>query len=93
MLLLNSYCSLQKSEYFELLAPVRLNNVCFTLKEMNQNKVASFLQELNASGKVYMTPTQYRGKPGIRASFVNWQTNSSDVVIVIAEINKTIASI
>jgi len=82
---------IETCEHFELLAPVRLNNVCFTLKGNNQNKVARFLYKLNASGKVFMTPTQYAGKPGIRASFVNWQTNSSDVEIVIAEMNKTIA--
>lgn len=84
---------IEKYEHFELLAPIRLNNVCFTLKEKNQNKVASFLHNLNNSEKVYMTPTQYNGRPGIRASFVNWQTNAKDIEIVITEMNKALANI
>lgn len=81
---------IEKSDHFELLAPVRLNNVCFTLVENNQNKVSDFLRKLNDSRKVFMTPTEYNGKLGIRASFVNWQTNSLDVEVVISVMNKTI---
>lgn len=62
---------------FELLAPVRLNTVCFTLKE--ENHVPEFLNKLNATGKVFMTPTFYNGKKGIRAAFVNWRTSVADV--------------
>ena len=72
---------------FELLAPIRLNNVCFTLKEEeNQDKVSEFLKKLNDTGKVFMTPTVYQNKKGIRASFVNWRTNEEDIRIVIEEI-------
>jgi glutamate/tyrosine decarboxylase-like PLP-dependent enzyme len=75
---------------FELLAPIRLNNVCFTLKgDENQEKVTAFLTELNDTGKVFMTPTVYQNKKGIRASFVNWRTNEEDIRIVIEEM-KTI---
>ncbi|KFF06964.1 pyridoxal phosphate-dependent decarboxylase family protein [Flavobacterium reichenbachii] len=71
---------------FELLAPIRLNNVCFTLKgNENQEKTASFLSNLNDRGKVFMTPTVYQNKKGIRASFVNWRTTKEDIAIVIAE--------
>ncbi|MFC4476468.1 pyridoxal phosphate-dependent decarboxylase family protein [Flavobacterium chungangensis] len=71
---------------FELLAPIRLNNVCFTLKgEHNQEKVTPFLSALNDTGKVFMTPTVYQNKKGIRASFVNWRTNEEDIRIVIKE--------
>lgn len=80
---------IQKSTTFELLAPVRLNNVCFTLKgEENQDKVSNFLTNLNDTGKVFMTPTVYNGKKGIRASFVNWRTTKQDIEIVISEMNK-----
>jgi glutamate/tyrosine decarboxylase-like PLP-dependent enzyme len=72
---------------FELLAPIRLNNVCFTLKgSENHEKTASFLSNLNDRGKVFMTPTVYQNKKGIRASFVNWRTNKEDVKLVIEEI-------
>lgn len=70
---------------FELLAPVRLNTVCFTLAgEENQDKVLSFLTRLNNTGKVFMTPTVYKGKNGIRAAFVNWRTQQEDIEQVYA---------
>ncbi|MCZ4224464.1 pyridoxal phosphate-dependent decarboxylase family protein [Pedobacter rhodius] len=68
---------------FELLAPVRLNTVCFSLAE--ENLVADFLNKLNTTGKVFMTPTFYNGKKGIRAAFVNWRTALKDIEVVTAE--------
>lgn len=80
-----------QNENFELLAPTRLNNVCFTLAgDHNQEKVNLFLTHLNNKGKVFMTPTVYQNRKGIRASFVNWRTTEKDIRIVIKEINKTI---
>ena len=76
---------------FELLAPIRLNNVCFTLKgNQNQEKVSAFLTLLNDKGKVFMTPTVYENRKGIRASFVNWRTNESDIKVVIADMKETL---
>ncbi|WP_348799793.1 pyridoxal phosphate-dependent decarboxylase family protein [Flavobacterium adhaerens] len=76
---------------FELLAPTRLNNVCFTLKgDHNQDKVASFLTKLNDTGKVFMTLTVYEGKKGIRASFVNWRTSTADVKLAVDVMSKII---
>lgn len=79
---------------FELLAPIRLNNVCFTLKvESGQEKVNQFLMKLNDTGKVFMTPTVYRNRKGIRASFVNWRTTEEDVRLVIKEMKAVLADI
>ncbi|WP_347050321.1 pyridoxal phosphate-dependent decarboxylase family protein [Flavobacterium olei] len=79
---------------FELLAPIRLNNVCFTLKgESNQEKVNQFLMTLNDTGKVFMTPTIYKNRKGIRASFVNWRTTEEDVRLVIKEMKAVLADI
>ncbi|QLC66342.1 aspartate aminotransferase family protein [Flavobacterium sp. LPB0248] len=79
---------------FELLAPIRLNNVCFTLKgEHNQEKVSQFLSALNDTGKVFMTPTVYQGKKGIRASFVNWRTTEDDVKLVIEEMREVLSEL
>lgn len=76
---------------FELLAPTRLNNVCFTLAgDHNQEKVNPFLKCLNDKGKVFMTPTVYENRKGIRASFVNWRTNEHDVAIAISEIEASL---
>jgi glutamate/tyrosine decarboxylase-like PLP-dependent enzyme len=69
-------------EHLELLAPVRLNTVCFTLKgDENQDHVQAFLSAVNTTGKVFMTPTVYQGRKGIRAAFVNWLTTEADLTI------------
>jgi glutamate/tyrosine decarboxylase-like PLP-dependent enzyme len=82
---------IKQNKAFELLAPIRLNNVCFTLSgSENQEKVSSFLTKLNETQKVFMTPTIYNNKKGIRASFVNWRTTEKDIDIVITEIEKLI---
>lgn len=83
-----------QNENFELLAPTRLNNVCFTLTgEQNQEKVNLFLTQLNDKGKVFMTPTVYQNRKGIRASFVNWRTNENDIKIAIDEMKVVISTI
>lgn len=71
------------SEFFELLAPVRLNTVCFTLKDgLDPHRTQAFLDTLNDSGKVFMTPTMFNGRKGIRAALVNWRTTDMDLRIV-----------
>jgi glutamate/tyrosine decarboxylase-like PLP-dependent enzyme len=64
-----------------LLAPVRLNCVCFTLQN-NPTQVNHFIQQLNQTQQVYVTPTVLNGQAGIRAAFVNWRTTSADVQLV-----------
>lgn len=74
---------IESSEQFELLAPVRLNTACFTLKGVDDSaKINNFLSRLNDTGKVFMTPTSFRGKAGIRAALVNWRTTDEDVILV-----------
>ena len=83
--------ALIEDDNFEILAPIHLNNVCFTLKgDHNQEKISEFLTTLNDRGKVFMTPTVYQNRKGIRASFVNWRTTENDVKIVIEELKETI---
>lgn len=82
----------EESENFELLAPVRLNTVCFTLnKENDGGGIDKFLARLNETGKVFMTPTLYNGRKGIRAAFVNFRTNEQDIIMVFEEMNKLLA--
>ena len=86
--------ALIEDENFELLAPIRLNNVCFTLKgDHNQEHVSTFLTHLNDTGKVFMTPTVYQNRKGIRASFVNWRTTENDIKIIIEEMKKIISEL
>ncbi|WP_369765749.1 aspartate aminotransferase family protein [Flavobacterium sp. WC2429] len=85
---------ISENENFELLAPTRLNNVCFTLAgDHNQEKVNQFLTHLNEKGKVFMTPTVYQNRKGLRASFVNWRTNENDIQIVMNEMKESLLSI
>ncbi len=74
---------IEQEARLELLAPVRLNTVCFTLRgSEHQAQVKPFLARLNDTGKVFMTPTKYRDVIGIRAAFVNWRTTEQDVRLV-----------
>ena len=73
---------IEKHTHFELLAPIRLNTVCFTLNDYSDERVTRFLSVLNETGKVFMSPTFYLEKKGIRAAFVNWRTTSEDVYYV-----------
>lgn len=85
---------IEKSDAFKLLAPVRLNTVCFTLKDdTKQDQVNRFLELLNETGKVFMTPTFYNNHKGIRAAFVNWQTQEKDVELIFDLMNKIAATI
>ncbi|MCW1964530.1 pyridoxal phosphate-dependent decarboxylase family protein [Chryseobacterium viscerum] len=85
---------IENSDNFKLLAPVRLNTVCFTLKEdAKQDEVGRFLEKLNDTGKVFMTPTFYNQHKGIRAAFVNWMTSEKDIRQVFDLMNEIITEI
>jgi hypothetical protein len=57
-------------------------------EEGRKEKIAAILAELNKRGKVFMTPTMYKGKSCIRAAFVNWRTTQKDVDIAMVELNE-----
>lgn len=85
---------IENSDNFKLLAPVRLNTVCFTLKEdAKQDEVGLFLEKLNDTGKVFMTPTFYNQHKGVRAAFVNWMTSEKDIRQVFDLMNEIITEI
>lgn len=70
------------SDQFELLAPVSMNVVCFTLNgRPPMAEIKAYLDRLQADGRVFMTPTQYKGVPAIRAAISNWQTTQADMEI------------
>lgn len=85
---------IQQDNRLELLAPVRLNTVCFTLKgDAMQDKVAAFLKLINDTGKVFMTPSLYAGRKAIRAAFVNFRTGDADIHIASAVIKQMLKQI
>ena len=73
------------SDAFELLAPVRLNGVCFTFAteadSVSLEVVKEYLNSLKAKGDVFLTPTVYNDIPAIRVSITNWRTTQEDVEI------------
>ena len=88
--------AISRSSRFKLLAPVRMCVVCFTLETEERNRashVALFLQKLVKRGVVNMTPTTYKGTPGVRAALVNWRTTGQDIDKVITELETVAADI
>ena len=62
-----------------LLAPVRLNVVCFTLADdPSPERVAEVSRAIAATGETFLSPTVYNGQHALRAAFGNWRTTSSD---------------
>lgn len=85
---------IEEEDAFELLAPVRLNTVCFGLKgELYKDQVFEYLRILNDKGVVFMTPTIYDGRQAIRAAFVNWRTTTDDVLIAIDSLKQALKSL
>jgi glutamate/tyrosine decarboxylase-like PLP-dependent enzyme len=77
-----------------LLAPVRLNVVCFTLAEdPTRERVAALARAVAASGETYLTPTVYGGTPGLRAAFSNWRTSRDDVERVTDALRSALAGL
>lgn len=83
---------IQESDRFRLLAPARMNCVCFTLSDAfgkpSTELIAKFLRALRDDGRVFLTPTVYQGVPGVRAAFSNWRTQDSDVELAWTAMNE-----
>ncbi|RAV99426.1 pyridoxal phosphate-dependent decarboxylase family protein [Pseudochryseolinea flava] len=77
------------SNRFQLLAPVRMNVVCFTLTGViTMDEIKTFLAAIRDDGRVFFTPTMYKGKPGIRAAISNWKTQPEDIAIAVTALNQ-----
>ncbi|MAU00145.1 MAG: aspartate aminotransferase family protein [Anaerolineaceae bacterium] len=73
---------IEHSEQFRLLAPVRLNCVCFTpASNPSLPQIQEFLASVRDDGRIFLTQTVYQGQPAIRAAFSNWQTEQRDLEI------------
>ncbi|MFP3989847.1 pyridoxal-dependent decarboxylase [Streptomyces sp. E11-3] len=72
-----------------LLAPARLNVVCFTLAD---DPTPARLAALTAAlaDRAFLTPTVYAGDPALRAAFSNWRTTEDDVRTVIEALRKAV---
>jgi glutamate/tyrosine decarboxylase-like PLP-dependent enzyme len=72
---------ISSSAEFKVLAPVRMNVVCFTLNKptIEMEEILQFLADVRDDGQVFFTQTVYKGTPAIRAAISNWQTSIGDV--------------
>lgn len=76
---------IESSRDYRLLAPVRMNVVCFSFAEpTTMEEIKYFLARVRDDGRVYFTPTLYQKTPGIRAALSNWLTDENDVRIAIS---------
>jgi glutamate/tyrosine decarboxylase-like PLP-dependent enzyme len=73
---------LDQSPLFRLLAPVKMNVVCFTLTKprLSMTGVQDFLDRIRDDGRAFFTATLYHGVPAIRAAISNWQTEEKDIL-------------
>jgi len=70
------------SDAFVLLAPVKMNVVCFTLAgNKSAADIKNFLDKVRDDGRAFFTQTVYKGTPGIRAAVSNWLTSENDIDI------------
>lgn len=72
------------SDRFRLLAPVRMNVVCFTLRDVapgpaGEPAVQDFVRRVRDGGELFITPTVHERHWGLRAAFSNWRTTQADV--------------
>ncbi|MCX4747526.1 pyridoxal-dependent decarboxylase [Kitasatospora sp. NBC_01287] len=73
-----------------LLAPVRLNVVCFTLAERpTEQRLAALARAVGQ--EVFLTPTVYQEVPALRAAFSNWRTTEDDVRRVVDALEPALA--
>ncbi|HVZ17612.1 MAG TPA: pyridoxal-dependent decarboxylase, partial [Terriglobales bacterium] len=64
---------------FEISAPHPFSTVCFRLKSGDEENTA-ILEQVNASGKFYISQTKLRGKTVLRVSIGNLGTTWEDVL-------------
>lgn len=79
---------IEQSPSFELLSPVYLNIVCFTLRGADTARRDRFLEAIKADGTALLTPTHFAGKPAVRAAFVNWSTGEEDIVKILGALER-----
>ncbi len=76
---------IEASPHFRLLAPVRLNGVCFTLNTPGRQPALADIQRyvriVQEDGRLFLTPTVYKGMAAMRISITNWRTTEADVAL------------
>jgi glutamate/tyrosine decarboxylase-like PLP-dependent enzyme len=69
---------------FDLLSPVILNGVVFTLRQPQRpgmDLVRAYLDRLRDGGQLYLTPTVHLDVAAVRISVVNWRSDVQDIAV------------
>jgi glutamate/tyrosine decarboxylase-like PLP-dependent enzyme len=67
---------------FDLLSPVILNGVLFTLPgRPGMDAVRAYLDRLRDGGQLYLTPTVHFDVAAVRISVVNWRSDVADIAV------------
>jgi glutamate/tyrosine decarboxylase-like PLP-dependent enzyme len=66
-------------EQLDLLGEVRLNIVCFAAKIDSGIDTKVLLEHINATNKVFLTPTVYKDRFAIRVAVSNWRTGQKEI--------------
>jgi glutamate/tyrosine decarboxylase-like PLP-dependent enzyme len=75
----------------QLLAPTRLNVVCFSLAvEPTEARVNAYMRAIRDLGVVFITTTLYAGTWGLRVAFCSWRTQDADVDLILASLTKAL---
>lgn len=78
---------------FQVLAPVRMNVVCFGLRAGGAAARDALLRKVHEDGRAFLTPTTLAGEPAVRAAFSSWRTTAADVELVMAALRDAAAAL
>jgi glutamate/tyrosine decarboxylase-like PLP-dependent enzyme len=79
---------IEATDGLELLAPAPLNIVCWRYTPVGLDATATdtfnraAVTALQTDGRVFVSPTTWRGHAGLRCAFDNWLTTADDVAIL-----------
>nr|WP_286989881.1 pyridoxal-dependent decarboxylase [Thermomonospora sp. CIF 1] len=73
---------------WRLLAPVRLNVVCFTVADdPAPGRIDHIVKTVASGGDLFVTPTVLNGTPALRAAFSNWRTTPDHLDRIVSALN------
>ncbi|MFJ4143701.1 pyridoxal phosphate-dependent decarboxylase family protein [Pseudomonas sp. NPDC089734] len=80
------------SSHYEKLCPVYLNILMFRCKSVgdrnHETHSETVLRRINATGKLFLTPSVYNGEKVFRLAACNWMTTLDDVEVVVCALQQ-----
>lgn len=78
----------ESNERYQLMAPVALNIVCFTLVDFDDDAIDELVKNLHESGVAAPSTTRIEGRLVIRAAIVNHRTTRATIDAMLAQIGE-----